>query len=95
MWSGWSHRCGIGDCDGIFLASSEQASRLSAEIFRYGESPDHPSVGFQSRTVGIPLTTTCYARSNHTPTNLYAATVAVAISDHGPFSPRVLTQRSV
>lgn len=25
----------------------------------------------------------------------YAATVAVATSDHGPFSPRVLTQRAM
>jgi hypothetical protein len=25
----------------------------------------------------------------------YAATVAVVISDHGPFSPRVLTQRAM
>jgi len=25
----------------------------------------------------------------------YAAAVAVAISDHGPFSPRVLTQRAM
>jgi hypothetical protein len=28
-------------------------------------------------------------------TETYAATVAVVISDHGPFSPRVLTQRAM
>lgn len=27
--------------------------------------------------------------------SVYAATVAVVASDHGPFSPRVLTQRAM
>jgi len=31
----------------------------------------------------------------HEPDGIHAATVAVVISDHGPFSPRVLIQRAM
>ena len=43
-------------------------------------------VGAKARTIGLGLPRAAES---------YAATVAVVTSDHGPFSPRVLTQRAM
>ena len=66
------------------LPGGEQGCPLTPRVEQY--SARLRPVGAKTRTIGFGLSRAAES---------YAATVAAVISDHGPFSPRVLTQRAM